>query len=95
MRLVGHADPRGDEEYNLALGERRANAAKDFLVEKGYDPAYGARPMRRSVERHLEDPLAEELLRGALHEGEPIQVVAEEGKLVFRQEAAAEGALSS
>ena len=37
--------------------------AKDFLVEKGYDPQYGARPMRRSVERFLEDPLAEEILR--------------------------------
>ena len=44
--------------------------AKDFLVEKGYDPQYGARPMRRSVERFLEDPLAEEILKGSLHEGE-------------------------
>ena len=47
------------------------------------------------MERHLEDPLAEELLKGVLHDGDPIQVVAEEGKLVFRQEAAAEGAYSS
>jgi len=69
--------------------------AKDFLVEKGYDPAYGARPMRRAVERHLEDPLAEEILRGVLHEGEPIKVTVENDKLVFRQTAAAEGALSS
>ncbi len=69
--------------------------AKDFLVEKGYDPAYGARPMRRAVERFLEDPLAEEILRGILHDGEPIQVTAEEGKLVFRQGTAATGALSS
>ena len=37
--------------------------AMNFLVEKGYDPQYGARPMRRSVERFLEDPLAEELLK--------------------------------
>ena len=37
--------------------------AKDFLVSKGYDPLYGARPMRRAVERSLEDPLAEEILR--------------------------------
>jgi ATP-dependent Clp protease ATP-binding subunit ClpC len=66
--------------------------AKDFLVEKGYDPTYGARPMRRSVERYLEDPLAEELLRGNLHEGEPVDVTAEEGKLVFKQKASAEGA---
>jgi ATP-dependent Clp protease ATP-binding subunit ClpC len=69
--------------------------AKDFLVEKGYDPQYGARPMRRSVERFLEDPLAEEILRGNLHEGEPIQVSVETDHLVFRQTAPSEGALSS
>ena len=62
--------------------------AKDFLVEKGYDPTYGARPMRRSVERYLEDPLAEELLKGNLHEGEPVEVTAEGDKLVFSQKAA-------
>jgi ATP-dependent Clp protease ATP-binding subunit ClpC len=69
--------------------------AKDFLVDKGYDPQYGARPMRRSVERFLEDPLAEEILKGVLHEGEPILVSVEKDHLVFTQNAAAEGALSS
>ena len=69
--------------------------AKDFLVEKGYDPQYGARPMRRSVERFLEDPLAEEILKGSLHEGEPVQVSVDKDRLVFSQPAAAEGALSS
>ena len=73
--------------------------AKDFLVEKGYDPTYGARPMRRSVERYLEDPLAEELLKGNLREGEPVEVTAEGGKVVFSQKAApaagAEATLSS
>jgi len=68
--------------------------AKDFLVQKGYDPTYGARPMRRSVERYLEDPLAEEILKGKLHDNSPIQVTAEEDNLVFKQ-TAAEGALSS
>jgi ATP-dependent Clp protease ATP-binding subunit ClpC len=70
-------------------------SAKDFLVEKGYDPTYGARPMRRSVERYLEDPLAEEILKGHLHEGEPIRVTVRENKLVFSQSAPASGALSS
>ncbi|MEY4386786.1 MAG: Chaperone protein ClpB [Verrucomicrobiota bacterium] len=69
--------------------------AKDFLVERGYEPAYGARPMRRAVERYLEDPLAEELLRGHLHEGEPIVVTVDGDKLKFSQNQAAEGALSS
>jgi ATP-dependent Clp protease ATP-binding subunit ClpA len=50
--------------------------------------------MRRSVERFLEDPLAEEILRGALHEGEPVQVSVENDRLSFSQKAAAEGAFS-
>ena len=69
--------------------------ARDFLVEKGFDPLYGARPMRRAVERFLEDPLAEEILRGNLHENEPIQVTLDNDKLAFIQKAAAAGALSS
>jgi ATP-dependent Clp protease ATP-binding subunit ClpC len=62
-------------------------AARDFLVEKGYDPMYGARPMRRAVERYLEDPLAEEILKASLQPNEPITVVVEEGKLAFKQNA--------
>ena len=69
--------------------------AREFLVNKGYDPLYGARPMRRAVERSLEDPLAEEILRGAFQEGEPIIVTAENDHLAFSQKAAPEGALSS
>ncbi|MCB1126297.1 MAG: ATP-dependent Clp protease ATP-binding subunit, partial [Verrucomicrobiae bacterium] len=69
--------------------------ARDFLVEKGYDPAYGARPMRRAVERNLEDPLAEEIIRGDLRENEPIIVTVEDNKLVFNQPAASENAVAS
>jgi ATP-dependent Clp protease ATP-binding subunit ClpC len=69
------------KQIHLALDQ----PAKDFLVEKGYDPTYGARPMRRAVERFLEDPLAEEILKGSLHPNEPIAVTVGEGKLVFNQ----------
>jgi ATP-dependent Clp protease ATP-binding subunit ClpC len=69
--------------------------AKEFLVEKGYDPQYGARPMRRAVERFFEDPLAEEILKGALHEGDLIQVTADKDKLLFKQKPATEGAVAS
>jgi ATP-dependent Clp protease ATP-binding subunit ClpC len=58
-------------------------SAKEFLIEKGYDPQYGARPMRRAVERYLEDPFAEELLRGNVKVGDVVQVGASNGKLVF------------
>jgi ATP-dependent Clp protease ATP-binding subunit ClpC len=59
-------------------------SAKEFLIEKGYDPMYGARPMRRAVEKYLEDPFAEELLRGNVKPGDVVHVVAEDGKLVFK-----------
>jgi ATP-dependent Clp protease ATP-binding subunit ClpC len=78
--------PRG---ITLMLDDK----AKDFLVTKGYDPTYGARPMRRAVERYLEDPLAEERLRGNIVDGEQVRVTAEGDKLVFNQKTAAEGAL--
>src|ERR1700736_3422601 len=58
--------------------------AKEFLIEKGYDPTYGARPMRRAVERYLEDPFAEELLRGNVKPGDVVHVASGEGKLAFR-----------
>jgi ATP-dependent Clp protease ATP-binding subunit ClpC len=58
-------------------------SAKEFLIEKGYDPLYGARPMRRAVERHLEDPLAEELLRGNIKTHENIYVKRDGEKLAF------------
>jgi ATP-dependent Clp protease ATP-binding subunit ClpC len=80
------------KKLTLQLDEK----AKDFLVERGYEPQYGARPMRRAVERYLEDPLAEELLRGHLHEGEPILVTPDKDRLTFSQnQETAEGALSS
>src|SRR5687767_1534167 len=57
--------------------------AKDFLIEKGYDPQYGARPMRRAVERYLEDPMAEEILRGNIKPGDTAHVSVENSKLSF------------
>ncbi|OHE73323.1 MAG: NDP-hexose 4-ketoreductase [Verrucomicrobia bacterium GWF2_51_19] len=48
--------------------------AKDFLVEKGYDKKYGARPLKRSIERYLEDPLAEAVLKGEITHKKPIKV---------------------
>ena len=43
--------------------------AKDFISEKGYDPQYGARPLNRAIQKYLEDPVAEEILKGDLDEG--------------------------
>jgi len=78
------------KEINLKLDK----VARKFLVEKGFDPEYGARPMRRAVERYLEDPMAEEILRGTFHDGEPIEVSADDKKLTFSQKVSATEAVS-
>ncbi len=68
---------------------RLSDSARDFLVDKGYDPAFGARPLRRAIERYLEDPLAEEILRGNIHESEIVEVKAAGDRLQFSQLAGA------
>ena len=63
-------------------------SARDLLRNQGYDPSYGARPMRRAVEKHLEDPMAEEIIRGNLREGVMVSISAKDEKLVFTQKKA-------
>ncbi|MFZ5805695.1 MAG: ATP-dependent Clp protease ATP-binding subunit [Verrucomicrobiota bacterium] len=58
--------------------------AAEFLIEKGYDPENGARPLRRAVEKYLEDPLAEEIIRGTFKAGDSVLVEAGEDKLEFK-----------
>ncbi|MVM41582.1 AAA domain-containing protein [Spirosoma sp. HMF3257] len=64
-KLLGRVTNLG---YTVELTEK----AKDFLAEKGYDPQYGARPLSRAIQRYLEDPVAEEILKGELKEGDVI-----------------------
>jgi ATP-dependent Clp protease ATP-binding subunit ClpC len=56
--------------YNISLTDK----AKDFLSEKGYDQQYGARPLNRAIQKYVEDPLAEEILKGDVQEGDTIVV---------------------
>jgi len=58
--------------------------ARDFLLDKGYDKAYGARQLRRTVERFLEDPLAEEILRGQIENNSVVTVRANKEGLSFK-----------
>ena len=78
------------EKVRKRLAERDIHfeldsSARDLLLEKGFDPTYGARPMRRAVERYLEDPMAEEIIRGDLREGETISISTKDEKLEFTQ----------
>jgi ATP-dependent Clp protease ATP-binding subunit ClpC len=56
--------------YTLKLSDK----AKDFIVDKGYDEKFGARPLKRALQKHIEDPLAEEIIKSNLHEGDSIQM---------------------
>ncbi|MBX2959167.1 MAG: ATP-dependent Clp protease ATP-binding subunit [Flavobacteriales bacterium] len=56
------------------------DAAKDFIADKGYDSAYGARPLKRAIQKYLEDPLAEEIIQSKLSEGDIINVDLHENK---------------
>ncbi|GIX46416.1 MAG: ATP-dependent Clp protease ATP-binding subunit ClpC [Candidatus Tectimicrobiota bacterium] len=58
-------------------------AAKTWLAQKGYDPAYGARPLRRAIRRYIEDPLSEEVLRGEFAGGGVVQIRLAGEELVF------------
>jgi ATP-dependent Clp protease ATP-binding subunit ClpC len=56
--------------YTIKITE----SAKDYIVEKGYDPNYGARPLKRAIQKYLEDPMAEEIIKNNLSEGDEIEV---------------------
>jgi ATP-dependent Clp protease ATP-binding subunit ClpB len=60
--------------------------AKEFLARQGYDPLYGARPLKRAIQKHIENVLAMEILKGHFSEGSSILADVEEGKIVFRKE---------
>ncbi|MDY6893184.1 MAG: ATP-dependent Clp protease ATP-binding subunit [Chloroflexota bacterium] len=59
-------------------------AAKELLGDKGYDPAFGARPLRRVIERMIEDPLSEALLEGRFQAGETILIDSQNGEIVLK-----------
>ncbi|MCB0282244.1 MAG: ATP-dependent Clp protease ATP-binding subunit [Calditrichae bacterium] len=67
------------DEVTVKLQERNmefhlSDGAKKFLAEQGFDPMYGARPLKRAIQKYLEDPIADELLKGTFKEGSIIQV---------------------
>jgi ATP-dependent Clp protease ATP-binding subunit ClpB len=79
------------------LAERRielevTDEARELLAEEGWDPAYGARPLKRAIQRLVENPLALELLEGRFAEGDTVLVDAREGELVFERAGVAEAA---
>jgi len=56
---------------------------KELLAAEGFDPTFGARPLRRAIQRLVENPLAEEILSGRIKGGDTVQVMVKDGALVF------------
>ena len=72
------------EERNMSV--RLTEAARQIIAEEGYDPAYGARPIKRTLQQLVADPLSMAILEGQFQEGDAIVVDADDGELVFRQD---------
>ncbi|MFW6364003.1 MAG: ATP-dependent Clp protease ATP-binding subunit, partial [Spirochaeta sp.] len=89
--LLGEVQVRlSDKEIGLEIS---ANARR-YLIENGYDPKYGARPLRRLIQREIEDPLAIDILRGRFGAGSRIKVTMRNDKLSFRETGTPETASS-
>jgi ATP-dependent Clp protease ATP-binding subunit ClpB len=76
------------ERLRTRLAERGirielTDAAKEHLAEAGWDPTYGARPLKRAIQRMIENPLALRLLENEFEEGDTVRVDVENGELVF------------
>jgi ATP-dependent Clp protease ATP-binding subunit ClpB len=69
-----------------------ADGARDALARLGYDPVYGARPLKRTIQRMILNPLSTKLLEGEFGEGDTVEVNIEDGKTVFSKTAASEAA---
>jgi ATP-dependent Clp protease ATP-binding subunit ClpA len=71
------------EQQKIKL--RLSDSAKALLAREGYDPVYGARPLRRAIQREILDPLSIDILEGKVREGQTVHVDAKDGALEFRE----------
>ncbi len=71
------------EQQKITL--KLSDSAKELLAREGYDPVYGARPLRRTIQKEILDPLSIDILEGKVREGQTVQVNAKDGKLEFRE----------
>ncbi len=60
--------------HNLGYEIKLTDAAKDFIADKGFDSNFGARPLKRAIQKYLEDPIAEEILKGDVSEGDVLEI---------------------
>ncbi|WP_316745696.1 ATP-dependent Clp protease ATP-binding subunit [Pedobacter gandavensis] len=60
--------------HNLGYEVKLTDRAKDFIADKGFDIAFGARPLKRAIQKYLEDPIAEEILKGEINDGDTLEI---------------------
>ncbi|MCR5608883.1 MAG: ATP-dependent Clp protease ATP-binding subunit [Lachnospiraceae bacterium] len=82
--LLNNISKRTKESMDITIEADDKTA--DFILEKGYDKNYGARPLKRTIQTEIEDMLADEFLEGNVKEGDIIKLTVEEGKLTFSRE---------
>jgi ATP-dependent Clp protease ATP-binding subunit ClpB len=84
---LGHLEKRlAEHKVTLQVSDE----AKAYLAHEGYDPVYGARPLKRVIQRELQDPLAKEMLQGRFNDGDTVRVEVADGRLAFEKEAVLE-----
>ena len=80
--MVADVSKRLDERgINIKL----TKASREWFVNHGFDPVYGARPLRRAIQKNLENELSKQILSGELSEGDSVTVNVSDGKLKFRK----------
>jgi ATP-dependent Clp protease ATP-binding subunit ClpB len=93
FRPLGTGDIRAIVDIQVGYLRRRLaerdialeldDAARDHLGEAGYDPVYGARPLKRAIQQQIENPLAQRILKGEFGPGQQVRITARGGELVF------------
>ena len=74
--------------------QKAYSSARERLIEVGYDPAYGARPLKRAIQKELETPLARKLVAGEIRDGQKVRIDVRSGAMVFEVESPARAAAS-
>ena len=87
LQLKGLRERLAERKIDIRLSDE----AKEFVAEAAYDPVYGARPILRYLQHNVETPLARELIKGTLRDGQDVTLDVAEGRLVFRTESAEAG----
>ena len=86
---IGHIVELQLDAVSKRLAERRmtitlSQEARDLIATLGYDPQFGARPLKRVIQKQILDPLAMKVLNGEIHDGEEVMIDVKDGQLVFR-----------